>query len=368
MHEVPSRSFLRFQFVRHRKSGSPRFRLSKTPSHRQAGNRTSYIALLSWAVLGWIVLVVAGCGTSPQSNTQSKTTTQPVVAGALVSLSCSIAAFTGTGTDSCSVTLSTPASSEGLSVTLSSNNTAVTVPGAVTVPPDASAATFNAVIGAVSSSQVATLTAIAGSVTESFALTLNAANRVLSIDATSISFGDVDLNTTSTQSLELNSTGTQSVTVNAPTINGNEFSDTGVTFPVTLNPGQSATLSVVFDPTTAGAATESLTITSNATSGGTATISMSGTGVAQAAPAYEVELTWDPPENSPDPVAGYNVYRSASGGSYLILNSSSLDVQTAFADTTVQNGIAYSYIVKSVDNAGNESSASNTFSVTIPQL
>ena len=52
----------------------------------------------------------------------------------------------------------------------------------------------------------------------------------------------------------------------------------GATFPVTLNPGQSATLQVKFDPTTAGAATGSIALNSNAAINGTVTINLSGTG------------------------------------------------------------------------------------------
>jgi len=135
----------------------------------------------------------------------------------------------------------------------------------------------------------------------------------------------------------------------------------GVTFPVTLTPNQATTLTVQFDPTTAGAASGKLTITSNASTGGTITISLTGTGMAP-----QVELSWNAPSSSTDPVAGYNIYRATgSSTSYQLLNSS-VNTQTTYVDTTVQCGQTYNYIVESVDAAGVVSVPSNTISVTTP--
>jgi fibronectin type 3 domain-containing protein len=84
------------------------------------------------------------------------------------------------------------------------------------------------------------------------------------------------------------------------------------------------------------------------------------------ASAYEVNLTWDPPASSADPVAGYDVYRSADGGgSYQELNSSPL-TQPAYTDSNVQDGVVYTYYVESADASGVQSSPSNLLVVTIP--
>jgi len=62
---------------------------------------------------------------------------------------------------------------------------------------------------------------------------------------------------------------------------------------------------------------------------------------------------------------GYNIYRAITGvSSYALL--SSLDAQTSYADTGVQSGSTYDYIVKSVDSKGMESTPSNSTRVTIP--
>jgi hypothetical protein len=136
----------------------------------------------------------------------------------------------------------------------------------------------------------------------------------------------------------------------------------GVSFPMSLNPGQSTTLNLQFDPTVAGAATGAVTFGSNCSMGAMA-VSLSGTGMAPA--TYEVELTWDAPASSSDPVAGYHIYRETGSGSYALLNSS-VNTPTTYTDTTVQAGATYNYEVKSVDASGVESTPSNVYTATIP--
>lgn len=183
----------------------------------------------------------------------------------------------------------------------------------------------------------------------------------LSIDATSLSFGNVALNTPSTQSITLTSTGTSAVTVSAATITGAGFTLSGITFPVTLNPGQSATLNVQFDPTVTGAVTGQVTIASNSSTGSTTTVGLTGTGV-----TYSVDLSWTAPSSSSDPVAGYFVYRALSGSSSFQALNSTANTTTAFVDSTVASGQSYQYYVTSVDSSGNQSVPSNTSTVAIP--
>jgi hypothetical protein len=192
-------------------------------------------------------------------------------------------------------------------------------------------------------------------------LTVNTGTPTLSVDATSVGFGNVEVNTPATQSVTLTSTGTAPVTVNSATVTGAGFSVSGATLPATLNPGQEITLSVQFDPSKAGAATGQLTIASNSSTGSTAIISLSGTGTSP-----EVELSWDAPSSPSDPVVGYNVYRAPTGtGDFQLLNSTAVR-DTAYLDSTVQSGLTYDYIAESVDASGVESGPSNIFTVTIP--
>src|SRR5262249_53596391 len=133
----------------------------------------------------------------------------------------------------------------------------------------------------------------------------------------------------------------------------------GMTFPVTLNPGQTAVLNIQFAPLTAGSYTGQLTISSNCT-GGTISVGLSGTGN-----PHQVQLSWTPPAGGTDPAVGYNIYRAVSGTSnYQLINTTQ---QSSYSDTTVVHATSYVYYVRSVDASGVESSASsNSTSVTIP--
>lgn len=197
---------------------------------------------------------------------------------ALSALSCSSGVMTGSGTDVCTITLTTSAPSGGLMVNLSSSNSAVMVPSVVTVPADAVSAGFTATISSVTNAQTATMTASTGGTLKSFTLQLNAAILALSINATSIAFGEVPANTSATQPVILTSTGTFPVTINGANVTGTSFRLSGPAFPTTLNPGQQATLNIEFDPTAADAESGQLTITSNSSTNGTAVIDLTGTG------------------------------------------------------------------------------------------
>ncbi len=186
----------------------------------------------------------------------------------------------------------------------------------------------------------------------------------LTVSSSTLAFGSVDLNTPVTQTVTLTSSGTSALTLSAGTLAGTGFTMSGATFPVTLNPGQTATLAVQFDPVAAGAVTGTVTLTSNATAGTSTVIHLTGTGAA-AAVTYSVDLTWNAPGSSADPVVGYKVYRAVGSGAYTLLTSSAVSA-TAYTDATVSSGTSYNYEVTSVDAAGLESAPSNIWTGTIP--
>lgn len=300
---------------------------------------------------------------SPSVAAISLSGTGLATAGVLNGLSCATKSLTGAGSDACLVTLSAAAGSGGLAVSLSSSDSAVTVPSAISVPAGDTSAGFMATISAVTTAQNVTLAASAGGVSKTLALQLNAAVPTLSINISSVAFGDVTINTAANQSVTFSSSGSAAVTVSSAKVAGTGFSLSGMTFPVTLTPGQSAALNVVFDPTTTGSVSGQVTISSNSSTNPTATVTLSATGVAA---TYQVNLAWTAPTSSPDPVAGYNVYRAPSGtGSYQLLGST-LSTVTTYVDSNVQTGLSYDYVVKSVDSSGVESTSSNTTTAKIP--
>jgi phospholipase C len=220
-------------------------------------------------------LTLTSNSSSSPSAVISLSGTGAAVPGAL---SCTSASMTGSGTDACTVTLNTAAGSGGLSVNLFSSNAAVTLPASVTVPANATSAAFSATIASVTTAQAATLTATSGTVSKTFPLELNAYAPALSLSTGSLAFGSVTVNTAAApQSVTLTSSGTAPLTISAGTPTGAGFSMSGMSFPLTLNQGQTATLIVSFDPAAIGAATGQLTLTSNSSTSPSTVISLSGT-------------------------------------------------------------------------------------------
>ena len=85
-----------------------------------------------------------------------------------------------------------------------------------------------------------------------------------------------------------------------------------------------------------------------------------------ASTSYVVTLNWLAPVSSPDPVVGYDVYRSVSGKkSYTELNAA-LITATSYSDLALLYGVSYDYYATSVDAVGVQSVPSNTVTVQIP--
>ena len=129
----------------------------------------------------------AGGGTATIALSGNGESASP--SAALSSLSCSSGTLTGASTDACTVTLTGAAGTGGLAVSLSSSDSAVTVPGSVTVPAGASSAGFTATGSAVTTSQTATLTAAAGGVSKSYALQLSPSSPSAALSSLSCSSG-----------------------------------------------------------------------------------------------------------------------------------------------------------------------------------
>ena len=138
-----------------------------------------------------------------------------------------------------------------------------------------------------------------------------------------------------------------------------EFTISGLSLPLTLSAGQSASFTVNFKPQSSGAASASGTFSSNAANA-SLTQALSGTGTA--APQHSVALSWSPSASS---VVGYNVYRgTTTGGPYSKITSMNAD--TTFVDASVQSGQTYFYVTTAVDGSGKESGNSNQTQAVIP--
>ena len=313
-----------------------------------------------------VILTGNGGGATKAFTVQLKPSSSSSGSGAtLAGLSCSSASMSAAGTDACTVTLSAAAPAGGVAVALASNNAAAKVPASVSVAANATSASFSTTVSAVKSATAVTLTATANSVAKTFALTLNPASSsgsagTLSINSTTVAFGDVLVKTSSTQAVTLNATGS-AVTITGATPSGTGFSVSGTTFPMTVTPGTAATINVAFSPTAAGAVSGKLTIANNSSNNSSAAIALTGTGT-----THQVGLTWQAPTDTSDPATGYKVYRTTSGSSAYTLLNSAATASLTYTDTTAQSGTTYDYYVTSVDSSGSESTPSNTATVVVP--
>jgi hypothetical protein len=92
----------------------------------------------------------------------------------------------------------------------------------------------------------------------------NTAQAQLSASPSSASFANVATGSSSSQTIALLNSGTADATISNATVTGAGFSIAGLTTPVKVAAGSSATFSVVFAPQAAGQATGTVTVTSDA--------------------------------------------------------------------------------------------------------
>ena len=186
------------------------------------------------------------------------------------------------------------------------------------------------------------------------------ANGSLSVTPGSWDFGSVVVGTSSPLSAKLKATSA-SVTISNGSSNNGEFVISGISFPLTLQAGDSASFTVTFTPQSSGTANGTLTFTSNASNGPT-TESLSGTG--SPPPVHSVVLNWTA-STSPN-ISSYDIYRSTtSGGSYTQIGSVTAPT-TTFTDSSVTDGVTYYYVATAVNSSGEQSGDSNQATAAIP--
>ncbi len=182
----------------------------------------------------------------------------------------------------------------------------------------------------------------------------------LTVAPATLAFGSIAVDGSANKTGTLTA-GTSNVTVASAAWSGQGYSVSGITFPVTIAAGKSATYTVTFAPLAAGNAPGSISFVSNATNS-PANQTLTGTG-AQAATQHSVSLTWTA---STSQVTGYNIYRGTqTGGPYSRLNPTA-EANSNYADSTVLAGSTYFYVTTSVDANGAESANSNEATAVIP--
>ncbi len=180
----------------------------------------------------------------------------------------------------------------------------------------------------------------------------------LGLSPATLSFGNVAVGSTASLNGTITASGSP-VNITSAGINNAEFVVSGISLPVTLSAGQSASFAVTFTPQSSGATSASLSFASNAANS-PGLESMTGTGTATT--QHTVDLSW----NGSTGAVGYNIYRgTTSGGPYSMVNPSIND-STAYTDNTVVSGQTYYYVATAVDDQSQESGYSNETQAVIP--
>ena len=132
----------------------------------------------------------------------------------------------------------------------------------------------------------------------------------LSLSLPTIDFGNVTVGSSSARTGTLTA-GSSAVTISSASWNGEGYSVSGITFPVTLAAGQSTPFTVTFAPQVSGMASGGISFISDASNSPTME-TLTGTGIQAQTFGHSVDLLWT---SSPSVVIGYNIYRgTASGG------------------------------------------------------
>src|SRR5438132_5001646 len=119
------------------------------------------------------------------------------------------------------------------------------------------------------------------------ALNASVATGQLTVDPTTIGFGDVLVGNSEAQSGTLTNSNGANLTISQVWVSGSEFQLSGLGLPFSLAPGQSATFNVTFTPTTSGSVVGAISVTaivsssqnSNTNSNSPLSVPLSGTGI-----------------------------------------------------------------------------------------
>ena len=209
--------------------------------------------------------------------------------------------------------------------------------------------------------------------TASASVSVTVSNNPMSVNPTSVSFGNQTVGTTSSvQTVVVTNNSNASANITSVST-ANPFSASGISGTTPIGAGQSKTISVTYSPTQTGNATGTLTL--NFDSGYSAiSVPLTGTGVADTTPPSipqnvtalatsptSVTVSWNASTDNVS-VYGYTVYRNGALIGTLSAPTTTLNDGGLSANTT------YSYTVAAFDTASppNVSAQSNPVTVTTP--
>ena len=323
-----------------------------------AGSASGTVTITSDAPNPSLLLPLSGTGVAPGALGSNPTS---LTFGTVTVGSNEFLSETVTNTGGSSVTIS-QASISGTGFSLSGITTPMTLTAGQST-------TFSVKFGptsAASTSGNVTITSTASNPSLTIPLTGAGTATVGSLTASPspIAIGSVVAGTSGSSTGSLTASGAN-VTVTAGNSSNSRFVISGLSFPVTIAAGKSASFTVTYSPIVAGADSATLTFTSN---GQPSTTTNTATGTGTAAPSHSVNLSWN--ASTSTGVMGYNIYRAiytTSCGAYSKINGSTLDTLTTYTDSSVTDGTNYCYATTAVNSSNEESGYSNIVSdVQIP--
>jgi hypothetical protein len=81
---------------------------------------------------------------------------------------------------------------------------------------------------------------------------------------------------------------------------------------------------------------------------------------------HSVTVSWAAAAPGTYPIAGYNVFRSTTNGSYVQINPALVTSSLSYTDGAVSNSSTYYYVIAAVDTQGNQSAYSTWVTAGIP--
>ena len=195
-----------------------------------------------------------------------------------------------------SVTITNTGSADLKIAQLTATGTGMTVSG-ITTPltiPASQSSTFSVqfapqATGAASGSISLTSNASSSATVVGWSGTGVAATSTLSLNPSSLSFGNINVGSSANKTVTVTNTGNSPATISQIGVSGSGLSLTGVSTPITLAPAQSTMFNVVFNPSTTTATTGSVSVISQST---TSQVSVTGSGAQAALSLSQTTITF----------------------------------------------------------------------------
>lgn len=248
--------------------------LSVAFSPTATGNVTGSVSIVSNATNSPATIALTGSGSSqtlqltPSANSLSFGNT-------LVGSTSSAQTATLTNTGNASVTISqVTAAGTGFTATAVATPLTLTTGQSVSVSASFAPTATGAATGSL------TVVSNATNSPTTIALSGTGTQPQISMVPASVAFGTVAVGVTNTQAMTIKNTGTASLSVTQATLSGQGFAVSGLTLPLTVAAGGSASFTLGFTPTSATNFSSSLSLVSNAP-GSPLAVPLTGAGLAQ---------------------------------------------------------------------------------------